>query len=120
MVNSIGYNEREVVFQQDEHPKHTAKIVKTWLENQNFSVMKWPAQGPDMNPIENLWSILRRRLAKYNNPPSGVQLWERTQQEWYNIEPQIIKNLIDSMPRRLKALKKRKGKWTKYQVETLI
>ena len=70
MVNSIGYNEREVVFQQDEHPKHTAKIVKTWLENQNFSVMKWPAQGSDMNPIENLWSILRRRLAKYNNPPS--------------------------------------------------
>ena len=78
MVNSIGYNEREVVFQQDEHPKHTAKIVKTWLENQNFSVMKWPAQGSDMNPIENLWSILRRRLAKYNNPPSGVhELWKK-------------------------------------------
>ena len=30
----------------------------------------------------------------------------RTQQEWYNIELQIIKNLIDSIPRRLKALKK--------------
>ena len=40
MVNSIGYNEREVLFQQDENPKHTAKIVKIWLENQNFSVMK--------------------------------------------------------------------------------
>ena len=84
--------------------------------------MKWPAQTPDMNPIENLWSILKRRLARYNNPPSGVhELWERTQQEQYNIEPQIIKNLIDSMPRRLKALKKkRKGKWTKYQIETMI
>ena len=77
--------------------------------------MKWPAQSPDMNPIENLWSILKRRLEKYNNLPSNVhELWERTQQEWYNIEPQIIKNLIDSMPRRLKALKRSKGKWTKY------
>ena len=107
VTNFIGYNEGEVVFQQDENPKHTVKIVKTWLENQNFSLMKWPAQSPDMNPIENFWSILKRRLAKYNNLPSGVhELWERTQQEWYNIEPQIIKNLIDSMPRRLKALKK--------------
>ena len=115
VVNSIGYNEREIVFQQDGDPKHTAKIIKTWLENQNFSVMKWPAQSPDMNPIENLWSILKRRLEKYNNLPSNVhELWERTQQEWYNIEPQIIKNLIDSMPRRLKALKRSKGKWTKY------
>ena len=86
VVNSIGYNKRKVVFQQDEHPKYTAKIVKTWLENQNFSVMKWPAQGPDMNPIENLLSILKRRMAKYNNPSSGVyELWERTQLEWYNI-----------------------------------
>ena len=74
-----------------------------------------------MNPIENLWSILKRRLARYNNPPSDVhELWERTQQEQYNIESQIIKNLINSMPRRLKTFKKSKEKWTKYQVETLI
>ena len=44
--------------------------------------MKQPAQSSDMNPMENLWSILKRRLAKYNNPASGVhELWERTQQE---------------------------------------
>ncbi|CAK9832630.1 hypothetical protein ANTRET_LOCUS9424 [Anthophora retusa] len=66
-----------------------------------------------MNPIENLWSIVKRRLAKYDNPPSGVHellLWNRTQQEWYNIEPEIITNLIDSMPRRLEAIRKNKGK----------
>lgn len=44
VVNSIGFVKHKVVFQQDGDPRHIAKVVKTWLENQKLSVIKWLAK----------------------------------------------------------------------------
>ena len=77
--------------------------------------MKWPAQSPDLNPIEHLWHHINTRLRAYETPPNGVhELWERVEAEWEKIEPRVCQNLIESMPRRVAAVIKAKGGYTKY------
>jgi hypothetical protein len=104
-----------VIFQHDNDPKHTAKSVQEWICRQEFQVLLWPAQSPDMNPIEHLWAQLKRQLNTYESPPKGMlELWERVQAEWGKINAQICINLVESMPRRIEVVIKAKEKWTKY------
>ena len=106
---------KKVIFQHDNDPKHKAKSVQEWLNDQEFEVLKWPAQSPDLNPIENLWAILKRRLNQYEQPPRGmVELWERVQAKWDEIDKEMCMKLIESMPRRIDAVLKSKGMWTNY------
>ena len=55
------------VFMQDNALCHIAKSVKIFLSEEDVIVMEWPAQSPDMNPIENVWKLLNER-SKKNNP----------------------------------------------------
>lgn len=77
--------------------------------------MEWPAQSPDLNPIENLWPIVKRRLGQYDPAPTNMtNLWERVQDEWNRIPKEVIENLVESMPSRVNQVIHNKGLWTKY------
>lgn len=105
----------DFIFMHDGAPCHTAKSVTKFLEEKNIKTLPWPGNSPDMNPIENLWAIVKKKLKKYNITNKN-DLIERLLQIWHH-DDEINSNcqtLIQSMPRRIESLIKNKGKHTKY------
>ena len=114
-VEFYGMDREDIIFQQDNDPKHTFRHAQKWFKNNAIEVLDWPAQSPDLNPIEHLWSILKFHLAAYpDEPPSIQELWRRIEVEWEKITKDECLKLINSMPRRVAAVLKAKGGYTKY------
>lgn len=100
-------------FQHDRDPKHTSHVVRTWLNSEEIRVLEWPAQSPDLNPIEHLWEVLGRQI-RSEKLKNLDDLMQKLQLEWSNISSECIKNLVNSLPERCKAVIKSKGFATKY------
>ena len=114
-VDKLEMDQENLYFQQDNDPKHTSNLATNFLKDHEINVLDWPAQSPDLNPIEHLWEVLKRLLNRYEDPPSGVfELWNRAAEKWDEITQEQCKRLIESMPRRLEAVIKAKGGNTKY------
>jgi transposase len=101
------------IFQQDNDPKHTAASVRNYMQNMGFKILRWPAQSPDLNPIENLWSELDR-LTKHRKPQTEEQLYKMLIDGWNQLSLAYLHKLVDSMPRRIEAVIKNHGYSTKY------
>ena len=101
------------IFQQDNDPKHTARKKKKYLVDQGIHVLPWASQSPDLNPIENLWSILNCRL-KNRQPQNKEQLFQELYEGWKELPVSLLEALVDSMPRRVAAVIANNGRATKY------
>ena len=105
----------DVIFRQDNDPKHISGKAKKWFQGHNLNVLKWPAQSPDLNPIKHLWNYLKKMLKEYDEPVRGVEeLWTRVQEQWDRIPKEKCQKLIESMLYKVKAVYKANGSYTKY------
>jgi hypothetical protein len=105
---------RKIIFQQDNAPCHTAKTVKKWL-NSNYPGWydDWPPNSPDLNPIENLFALIKSNVYA-RNPQNKEQADLYVMEACAAIDINIINSVIDSMPRRCRAVIDAKGGHTKY------
>ncbi len=109
------YGDADFIFQQDLAPAHTAKGTKSWFNDHGVTVLDWPANLPDLNPIENLWGIVKRKM-RDTRPNNADELKATVKETWASIPPQQCHKLITSMPRRIEAVIKAKWAPTKYWV----
>ena len=109
-----GLSPDDVIFQQDNDPKHTSRQAQEWFEENGVTVLLWPASSPDMNLIKHVWDMLDRKVRSRRLPSNLDDLWRILQEEWNNLNIGAIQGLYDSMPRRVEALKAAKGSYTRY------
>ncbi|GFW52095.1 integrase catalytic domain-containing protein [Trichonephila clavipes] len=105
------------VFQDDNARPHRAHLVENMLEAETIQRMELPACSPDLNPIEHVWDMLRRRIAARPRPPATVRDLEiALLEEWNSIPQSLIDNFIASVANRKK--RNIKASITKYRNKT--
>ncbi|XP_011270566.1 hypothetical protein CAOG_08904 [Capsaspora owczarzaki ATCC 30864] len=108
-------NDPNLIFMQDNAPCHKRKDVMKWFKNQNLTLLEWPANSPDLNPIEHAWNMVKNAVYKQQEITNQDMLWERFQEVYHKVlTVEVCTSLISSMPRRIKAVLDAHGGYTKY------
>ncbi|KAG2192552.1 hypothetical protein INT47_012776 [Mucor saturninus] len=115
-LNYYGLTNNDVLFQQDGDPKHRSKHTFEWLRINKINYIKdWPANSPDLNPIEHLWHHLKLRLNQYDRKPTSLEdLWARIDLEWNKFTADDMKPYYEGLPRRIEEVIRAKGGYTKH------
>ena len=82
--------------------KMSASIIKNFFRENEREVLDWPPYNPDLNIIENLWAIVKKRLAKQS--VSWENLEDKVQEIWNSIELETVQKPYDSISERLEAV----------------
>ncbi len=98
-------------------PYHKTQIISDWfLEHDNeFNLLKWPPQSPELNPIEHIWDVVEWEIRIIDVQLKNLQeLRDAIMSIWTKISEECFQHLVESMPRRSKAVLKAKGRSTQY------
>ena len=111
-LDKLAY--KNPLFLQDGATCHTSASTKKFLEENKINLISnYPPQSPDLNVIENVWSMIKRKI-DLNKASTNEEIFDIVKKEWDSIPQCEIQKLIDSMERRIKSVISAKGGNTKY------
>ncbi len=94
--------------------RHVTKLKSSqtgFLEHDNeFTELQWPPQSPDFHPVEHLWDVVEREIGIMDVQPTNLQqLCDAVMSVWSRTSEECFQHLVESMPRRIKAVLKAEG-----------
>lgn len=105
---------RGMILAQDNAPCHSARTTQQLLQAHNVRLLDWPAKSPDLNPIEHIWDLLKRRVRQLRPHRTHAQLERDVNAVWGQITQATIQNYVRSMRRRCQAVIDANGGHTRY------
>ena len=108
-MRRCNLDSEDFIFQQDNAPCHVSRKSMEWFSKENIKLLKWPANSPDLNPIENLWGLLKKAIhgKEIKNEreliASIINAWSS-----FN-ESDILENSVRTIPKRIKEVIESKG-----------
>ena len=96
---------------EDNDPKHCSDRTKAWKQQRNIINLPYPSSSLDIDPIENLWTLLKTRVLR-KKPKILSTLVKSIKKEWKSLPKELAANLISSMPDRVNTLLESQGDYT--------
>jgi transposase len=111
--NHFGPDSTSWKLLEDNDPKHTSKLAKKWKAENGVKNIDWPSASPDVNPIENVWKVVKMSLEKkkLKDPKSLARAIKR---QWKALPKEMAAKLVDSMKSRISDVIENKGDYILY------
>ena len=110
-MNKIMKN--SVILQFDNDPKHRSLKALEFYKENNIKIIDWPSNSPDLNPIENIWAIIKNKLCRQEFDNIN-KLRKRVEKEWDCLTKKNLQIYSNSTNNRIESSLLLSGKIAKY------